>query len=286
MSARFVPRALAHRTDLIFANFESQVSTEYDAQGHPYLCIRTPARPDYFWGNTLLFSDPPEPEDFQRWPALYRQHFSDTGFMTLSWDAPDGNEGAIEAFLNAGFERDLCEVLAISRSHLPLPAPRKWNPDLELRPLSSEKDWQAVIEVHLNGHWKLNPAHQRPFVEGQMAMARAMVEAGLGLRFGAFFDGKLVGDMGVYWTETQLDGHRERVGRFHEVATHGAYFRQGICSSLMSFAIDQAFERFALDQLVIVADQDDFPRQLYAEMGFRHCEWQAGLQWHDPERYA
>lgn len=235
-------RSLAHRTDLILARFESELESGQDESGLPYLCIRTPRRPDYFWGNTLIFAQPPGPGDLAHWQRVYRRHFaSEQGFMTFSWDAPGGEEGELEPFLAQGFVSDRCVVLVAEATQEPLPNPARFNPDLAIRPLSSEADWQAAVEVHLNGLWKLNPEHQRGFIEGQMQVARQMVNAGLGQRFGAFYQGQLVGDLGIYTvTEDRPEG-RHKLGRFHEVATHGDYFRQGVCTTLMHVASNEAF---------------------------------------------
>ncbi len=54
-----------------------------------------------------------------------------------------------------------------------------------------------------------------------MASYRQMFEAGMASWFGAFMDGQLVGDLGVF-----CEGI---VGRYQNVGTHPEYRRQGIC---------------------------------------------------------
>jgi len=53
-------RSLGYRTDLIFPRFDGEI---IDREG--YLVIRTPTNPTYFWGNFLLFQNPPGAGDFR-----------------------------------------------------------------------------------------------------------------------------------------------------------------------------------------------------------------------------
>jgi len=276
-------RSLAHLTDKIFADFESELHSGLDEKGLPYLCIVTPTRPDYFWGNTLIFSQPPGPGELAHWRRIYARHFDPAqGFMTVSWDSPQGETGDIAPFLAAGFRDNRSSVLVLDAAQVPsLPRPARFHSELEIRPLQSEADWEAAVEVHINGHWQLNPAHERAFTQGQIQVARAMVEAGLGLRFGAFLKEQLVGDLGIYITQ-----RTPRLGRFHLVSTHRNFFRQGVCSTLLFGALQLACTHWELEKFVIVADSDDFPQQLYQSVGFQIQEWQAGLEWRDRSRYG
>lgn len=271
-------QSLGHRTDLIFARFDALIGSSGDPL--PYLCVRTPAKPDYFWGNTLIFKQPPESGDLERWMDIYRLHFGlETGFMTFSWDIGyelrSDQQAEIDRFLAADFAYESTSILVASS----VQKPPKFNDNVHVRPLNTEADWQAVVEVHLNGHWKLKPEHERSFTEKQIATARDMVEAGLGLRFGAFIDHHLVGDLGIY-----TDG--SRLGRFHLVATQKDCFRQGICSTLMYSASQYALTEMGLKTLVIAADADDFPQHIYRSVGFRACEVQPGLVWRDRQKYG
>lgn len=278
-------QSLAHLTDLIFSRFEAEISSGQDEKGKPYLCVRTPERPDYFWGNTLIFSQPPEAGDLAHWRRVYLRHFpAEQGFMTVSWDSPQGEAGASQAFVQAGFRDNRCSVLGLDSATLAsLPAPARFNPQLEIRPLHSDADWQAAVEVHINGHWKLKPEHEYAFTASQLKVARQMAEAGLGLRYGAFAKGQLVGDLGLY---VSLPEQGPRLGRFHLVGTHRDFFRQGVCSSLLYRASQLACERWQLDKLVIVADASDFPQQLYQSVGFSIQQWQPGLEWRDKQRFG
>ena len=59
-------QSLACQTDLNLTQFDGQIID----RGH-YLVVVTPSNPTYFWGNYLLFDDPPSPRDFARWQSLF-----------------------------------------------------------------------------------------------------------------------------------------------------------------------------------------------------------------------
>lgn len=57
--------SLGYRTDLIFHRFDGQVLDRGD-----YLVIKTPTNPTFYWGNFLLFAEPPGDGDDVRWTML------------------------------------------------------------------------------------------------------------------------------------------------------------------------------------------------------------------------
>jgi predicted GNAT family acetyltransferase len=108
-----------------------------------------------------------------------------------------------------------------------------------------------------------------------MKRYRRMGQAGLGEWFGAFLDGRLVADLGVF-----TDGS---VGRFQSVGTHPGYRRRGICGTLVHQASRHAFERIGVETLVMVADEHYFAAKIYESVGFQRTEKQVGLDWWEKE---
>lgn len=58
-----------------------------------------------------------------------------------------------------------------------------------------------------------------------MEQYRSMAEAKKGHWFGAFLNGKLIGDLGVFF--------EEHVGRYQSVGTHPDFRRKGVCGNLI-----------------------------------------------------
>jgi hypothetical protein len=93
--------SLGYRTDLFFPKFEGLLLDRGD-----YLVILTPTNPGYYWGNYLLFPNPPAEGDFKRWQELFTREISsrqETHHMVFGWDTTHGETGAVEPFLDAGF---------------------------------------------------------------------------------------------------------------------------------------------------------------------------------------
>jgi len=259
--------SVAWQTDLAVSALEGEV-----VHRDGYVVVKTPSRPNYFWGNYLLFPQAPEPGDETRWVELYRREHPRTPqrFMSFGWL---GDQlGALEGFQQRGFVLDRSTVLSGGPGSV-REAPRA-NPEVEVRPISSDADWRATIDVHFDVDWPWGPG-QRAFLRASCVAQRRLVDAGLASRFGAFLDGTLVGDLGVIWA---TDGGK--LGRFDNVGTHPAYRRRGICRRLFHDAAVAAFER-GLEELVLVAEEGSDAERIYRAVGFAPVGKQLGLLWTD-----
>lgn len=83
-------QSLGYRTDLIFPAFEGEILDR-----GTYLVIRTPTNPSFHWGNFLLFAEPPQPGDFQRWRDLFAREIGtppQVQHQTFGWDTSPVNK--------------------------------------------------------------------------------------------------------------------------------------------------------------------------------------------------
>ena len=256
-------RSLGYRTDLIFHRFEGDVTD----QGR-YLVVRTPRNPTYRWGNFLIFDAPPGPGDFEKWTVLFEQEVGSPDYRLSAWDTTDGEHGAVEGFLEAGFELSE-EVVMAAEALTPPPRPPQ---NLEVRALETEADFAAHIDLHaLCRDPDEAEGGYRAFFERKTASYREMIGAGLGRWFGAFLDGQLVGDLGVFG--------EGGLARYQEVVTHPAFRRRGVCRSLLYESSRFARETLGAKTLVIIADEHYFAKNLYAAAGFTVRERQGSLEW-------
>ena len=259
-------RSLGYRTDLFFSAFDG-ITTD---RGE-YLVIRTPSNPDFYWGNYLIFADPPAEGDLDRW----RGHFSrEIGpppavkHQVFGWDSPQGDLGEISPFLSAGFRLVQSVVLI---SHAPQ-LPTRLNESIIVRVLQSEDDWaQATDNQVACREADFSEVDYRLFKHPQMARYRRMQAAGLGHWYGAFLADRLVADLGIFLE----DG----IARFQSVGTHPDFRRQGIAASLVYQSSLLAMQEFKLHTLVIVAEQDSSPSRIYESVGFKITEKQVGLEY-------
>ena len=242
-------QSLACQTDLFLAAFDGEIID----RGH-YLVIVTPNTPTYFWGNYLLFADPPGPDDFVLWQALFAEEIGyRPGIVhrAFGWDAPDGRLGHSEPFTATGFRIQYIGLVASQ-----VQQPPHYDPGITVRPLTAAADWREV-------------GHNHDISQTRLARLRALTEAGFGAWFGAFAEGQLAGDLGLFV--------KDRIGRFQEVETYPAFRRRGVCRSLVYQASHYAFEHMDAQKLVLVADEGSDAARLYQQVGFQPTERQAGI---------
>lgn len=258
-------RSLGYRTDLFFARFEGIIEDRGE-----YLVILTPSNPTFFWGNYLLFANPPRPGDLERWQALFRQEISarqTTHHMVFGWDSVDGDSGEVQPFLDDGFHLAENVVLAAQQVNLP----PKYNHEVAMRPLMEDWEWDAALQLQVDCR---EPEHEfdsyMVYKKAKFQRYRDMQRAGLGHWFGAFVGDRLVADLGLFC----MDG----IGRFQSVETDPEFRRQGICGTLVHYAAQYGLEQMGARTLVMLADEHYHAARIYESVGFRPVERQRGLE--------
>ena len=259
-------KSLGYQTDLIFPAFEGEIADRGD-----YVVVRTPSNPTFYWGNFLLFSNPPGQGDFVKWRELFASEIGippQVEHQAFGWDTLEGQTGFVEPFLNAGFGLNVDVVLTSDA----LRPPARPAPSAVVRALESDADWQQALELQMvcreEGH---DEGGYRIFRERLMERYRRMSDASRGHWYGAFVDGQLVADLGIF--------HRDGLGRYQSVETHPDFRRRGIAGALIYKAGCEAMAEYSLHTLVMVAETDSAPARLYQSLGFAPREKSAGLLW-------
>lgn len=259
-------RSLGYRTDLMVLRATAEV-----LRREGYTVVRSPAEPTYYGGNLIVFDDPPGPGDDERWPALFAREFADMPdavHRNFGWDDPDGTHGHARAFVERGYELELTSVLAATEVHAP---PRPLH-ELEVRPLASDEDWRAAFDNQMAARPEhFDAVSYGEFKSRRVAAYRALAEAGRGCGYGAFLDGRLVADLGIY--------HDGQVARYQSVVTHPDFRRRGVCGTLVHRAGRLAMESSGARRLVMCAASNEPAEGIYRSVGFERVEAQSGLCW-------
>lgn len=255
--------SLGYRTDLIFARFHGRVTDLGEA-----VAVANPHSPAHYFGNLLIFRAPPQRGDLHRWETLFAQHIGQppiTPHRLFGWDVPASGPPEMAEFLDVGYCLEENAVMAASR----LQAPLHLNTRAEYRPvLDTDEEWTRVLDNQVSSREDgYDEAQYRRFKATQLRGLRNMCRAGLGVWYGAFLDGQLVADLGVFW-----DGRG--LLRYQSVGTAPASRRQGLCGSLTYFAGEHARAHFQAERLVIVADEHGVARRVYESVGFEDVERQ------------
>jgi ribosomal protein S18 acetylase RimI-like enzyme len=258
-------KSLGYRTDLIFPAFDGEIIDRGE-----YTVVRTPANPTFYWGNFLLFENPPARGDYPRWSELFAGEIGippDVKHITFGWDRVAGEQGEAAPFLENGF-RPVRSTVLTARAILP---PAHSSNGLAVRPLVSDDDWaQAVENQVITREPEFSEEEHRLFRRRSMERYRRMALNGLGEWFGGFLGERLVADLGIF--------HTGSLGRYQSVQTHPDFRRRGCAGTLVYEASRYAINRYGLETLVIVAETDSGAGRLYQSLGFAAAEVQVGLE--------
>lgn len=243
---------LVYDTALIFNRADGEVVDRGE-----YLRIRTPGNPTFWWGNYLLFGQPPAPGDVARWEAIFEREIvaeqPQSQHRAFGWL---GERGEADAFLEAGYAVSEAVALACTQPILP----PHTHAGITVRPIEGDAEWQAATDLQvLTRDAAHGEADYRAFKTAQMARYRLLADAGRGHWYGAWIDGRLVGNLGLF--------AGEGVARYQNVGTHPDFRRLGIAARLVYEAACHMLATFGERTLVIVAE-DDGPQRIYRSVGF------------------
>ena len=263
-----MPRSLAWATDIDVLPPDRVV-----ARRDGYLVVRSPSNPSHYFGNLLVFDDPPGTGDGEHWEEIFRTEFDDERIRhtTFAWDRTDGARGAVAAeFLARGYNADESVGLVADAGGVQ-PHPRE-NRDVEVRALdpavgADQELWDAVVELQVAGREEGHTeADYRSFSRMRLDDRRILFRAGSGAWYVALdpATGAVAASCGVVVT-----GGR---GRFQAVDTAAEFRRRGICSRLLVEAAQRSAELHGAERFVIVADIGYHALGLYESLGFERRE--------------
>lgn len=252
-------RSLALRTEIAIARWGCELERR-----DGYWVVRTPAAPDYWFGNDLIFDAPPGPGDFERFMACFEREHPGSEHRVFETDVTTGTEGHVAPFVEAGFVVERMHVLTASA----VVPPEHVNAQVEVRPIRTDAEWEAVAELEVrtgvddDGH--TDSESHTAFRRSRIQTHRAMQDAGLGDVWGAFLDGELAAKLGLF--------HVGELSRFQSVATFARHRRKGICGTLVHRVCAHALQELPGRRLVMCAFEDYHATHIYQSLGFRITE--------------
>lgn len=250
------PTSLGFVTDMIFHRGEALITDRGDC-----LVVETPHSPSFYFGNLIHFPAPPREEDVALWPARFAEAFAarpEVRHVTFSWDGPIG---AAEAFVPLGYRVERQVVLASKAVH----RPPKCDDGAEVRPLATDEDFEEAVANHVAiREPRFSADTYERFTREQFGRWRRMQVAGLGAWHGAFVDGHLVADCGLFFDDAA------GVGRFQSVGTLPSHRRRGLCGRLVWEVARAGLGR--VPTLVMVADELYHAARIDESVGFARVE--------------
>jgi ribosomal protein S18 acetylase RimI-like enzyme len=257
-------QSLGFQTDLMVRRLSG--SAVEDRGDH--IVVRTPANPDFYWGNFLLIPVPvPGHSEIDRWLDVFAAEFPEAGHIAVGVDGVTGQQGGTDIARIPGLEADVAEVMTAATLTAPVPPPEA----VLLRQLGSDEDWAGALELRTAMEGEGGSAGHRIYQERRIQECRSLVAGGHGAFFGAVVDGRVCSMLGIV-----SDGRG--TARYQSVDTHPDHRRQGLAGSLVARAAEFARSELAARRLVIVAESDGPAIGLYRRLGFRRTELQVQLE--------
>jgi ribosomal protein S18 acetylase RimI-like enzyme len=255
--------SLGFRTDVMLRALEgSDVVDRGD-----YLAVRTPANPDFYWGNFLLLPGQAADGEAAPWLSRFAAEFPAAAHVALGLDVTGGTPAGLASFAAAGLELQRSTVLTAPAVREP-PRP---NRAAVCRPLASDRDWRLAARLQERCDQADGVPASPAFAQARTSARRHLVAAGHGVWFGAFLDGELAAQLGVFRGTGPI-------ARYQDVMTHPAARRQGLAGTLVSHAGRAAIDQLGAKALVIVADPGEAAIRVYRSVGFASRESQVSLQ--------
>lgn len=260
---------LGIQTDLLLHRWTGEFESKPD-----HVVMRTPEIPTFRWGHCLILArGPRDLAEVQKWRRVFGLEFPEASFETYYW-RKDGDAKDVATFEPA-LEYNETVVLATAQGIIP--RHRLGLSKVTFRRLDGDAEWQDVIELQTAimapDPQDRNAMHE--FLVQRFRQYRRLHEAGKGAWFGAFLDGMVVADLGLFAGNVDLgDGKPTRIARFQNIETRPEFQRQGICQHLMAHAV-QAIG--PVRWVVVQAERGGAPHRLYASIGFHEHEVIASL---------
>jgi RimJ/RimL family protein N-acetyltransferase len=256
--------SLGYRTDLALLELGGSVSE----QRPDCIVVRTPHNPTFWWGNFVLFPQPPGPGDVDRCVSVFERELPDAHHLSIGFDGVDGTVDDLAGFAAAGFNAEASSVMTASQVHEP-PRP---NRSAEYRALDSDDDWTQLVELTVAGRDEDQEEEgHRAFATAKATTSRQLVADGHGEWFGAFVDGRLLSTMGLFRASPGL-------ARFQSVETHVDARGQGLAGTLVHHVSRYGFDVLGAHTLVMVADPTYLAIRVYRSVGFASTESQLQVE--------
>jgi len=227
--------------------------------GERQVAIRTPACPDYYFGNYLLLDRRPVAAQLVAWSADFERLLGSAEALAhraFVW--PEAQPEGPPAGLPDGYD-----YLHLVSMQLPADAvqpPPALPAGLRVRTFQQATDWRQWEELQAEvTPGAEHPEAHRRYLDYQARSYRSLCDLGLGDWWGVFdAEEQLLAYLGLY--------RCERLGRFQAVTTRQDWRRRGLCQALLGNVLQA--QRQAVESFVIVAESGHPAQRLYAQAGF------------------
>lgn len=259
------PRSLGYFTDLQVRLSEGSIVERRES----YWKIETPQNPTFYWGNFLLFDEMAEDQSAKELLDTFRSELPTAQHVAIGFDEPNSEVSRFNSLVSKiGVELECSAILTSSPSE-----PSRLDvSSAEVRQIETPQDWEQYVEVGMSVRdIRFDEAPYRVYLKDGNSYKRRAQESGKAAWLGVFSDQVLVSALGIYDCGSGI-------ARYQKIETTPGHQRKGFASLLIREAARYAETNFNTELLVIAADPDDHPINLYRKLGFTDRESQVQLQ--------
>lgn len=225
-----------------------------------YLVVKTPRNPKYISANFILFKHPPNETDIEKWPLIFQKEFNNTNInhIKLAWDYSASDYHLPIPLLKDGFELEHYRTLIANG----LLTNNKIKQDIEVRIISNEKEWVSVVEDQMLFRPEgLEEDYYKEFSQQLMSDYKSMIQSEKSIWFGAFMGPKMIGSLGLLWSDTMI--------AFQRVLVKPDFRMQGVCKIMVNHVLKWALNSLKAKSIVILAEKDSIAEYIYQSLGFQ-----------------
>jgi hypothetical protein len=219
-----------------------------------YTIVRSPGKPDYWFGNCLVLDSEPAPASYDGWIRAHAEAFAGVPVKRriVLWE--NDTRKSLEPY-DGPLSRESVTILTTRQS------PACATTLARIAPLASQNDWDAALVLVKQERIEAGNPEQVDFAMWRFEGHHRDADAGRCRVWGAWIGEDLVAFAGLY-----ANGEW---ARFITPVTKAEYRRRGLFSTLASRAMSETLALFPGTTVVIAAEKGSGLEQLYEGLGFR-----------------
>ncbi len=242
------------------------------------LVYKTKTRPDYWFGNYIVFSSPVTSESLPEIRRQWQKEFSQEAgilWQIFEWEIPFDRElpdvTKVARAFNA--EIDIRIVRTASRGKFQLQqSPAELAADTELIKVKNEVQYENALKIALADH-EATPQSgaTSDFIQWRLEQRRQSANLGNGNWWLLMHQEVPVASCGLFFDQDGL------MGRFREVTTHPKWRGRGFATKLCGMLAQKFLEQGQVQELIIVSEPDSIADRIYSKLGFKAVSCQIAL---------
>ncbi len=242
------------------------------------LVYKTKTRPDYWFGNYIVFSSPVTSESLPEIRRQWQKEFSQEAgilWQIFEWEIPFDRElpdvTKVARAFNA--EIDIRIVRTASRGKFQLQqSPAELAADTELIKVKNEVQYENALKIALADH-EATPQSgaTSDFIQWRLEQRRQSANLGNGNWWLLMHQEVPVASCGLFFDQDGL------MGRFREVTTHPKWRGRGFATKLCGMLAQKFLEQGQVQELLIVSEPDSIADRIYNKLGFKAVSCQIAL---------